>query len=179
MGYVGYVTCSSFFFRGSCVLGSKNGGEKTRMPSVLSTGTSKQKFFSASTKFLQKHDTYSYYRKIHRIEQRFVVFQRKHGHHRTILREKEKHADHGSCTSQNGKSSHLSGCVDAIGGTVSGFQAWPTWFASPMGTALSDLHPLHEVKQCIYWSWKPIEIYIDLYYWPWMELSITCHSVGS
>ena len=49
-------------------------------------------------------------------------------------RKVDKHAgfsstqlDRGSCTSH---------------GTLSGFQAWPTWFASPMGTALSDLHPL-------------------------------------
>lgn len=58
---MGYVVL--FFFRGSCVLGTKNGCEKTRMPLVLSTGTSRTGVFSASTKFLQKHDTNSFYRK--------------------------------------------------------------------------------------------------------------------
>ena len=48
---------------------------------VISTATSTIGVFSASTELLKKHDTNSFYRKIHRNEQRFIVFQRKPGHH--------------------------------------------------------------------------------------------------
>lgn len=135
---------------------TKNGGEKTRMPMVIPTATSTiVRVFSAATKFLQKHDTNNFYRKIHRNEQRFIEFQRKPGHRWNILTERW-------INTQGFQA--LSWIVDhaRLMELSADFRPDLPDLRLPWARLLATFIHWSEVKQCICWPWMELSHYLSL-----------------
>ena len=134
---------------------TKNGGEKTRMPMVISTATSTIGVFSASTKFLQNTTSTVFIKTYIAMSRDFIVFQRKPGHHWNILTERWKNTQGFQA---------LSWIVDhaRLMELSADFRPDLPDLRLPWAQLLATFIHWSEVKQCICWPWMELSHYLSL-----------------